>query len=144
MGYVMVPVPEEHADEIGQLVLSLSLRQKLNTVPPGAVASLVERVDDTDRAVLRSVAIARKVWLDVAEVLEATGIDRAEFLRRSDAINGVCREVGAPFALLIRDDGDDRHSVMVSAAVRADLIEQLAGSETSGAASSHTPSEELR
>jgi hypothetical protein len=82
MPYVMVPVPEEHVQEVMQLILSAAARAALEPWDEDSITELFHGVDELSRSLLSFVAravlagqelseadAARKIQLSVRETL---------------------------------------------------------------------------
>ncbi len=88
MTYVMVPVPEDHVEDVMQLILRLKARAALKDWDPDAVSSFYDDVDEDCRSVLSFVArgvINREEFAlgDVATMVELN-------VRET---NGIVREI---------------------------------------------------
>jgi hypothetical protein len=140
MPYVMVPVPEEHVQDVMKFVVQLISQASIEPWNEEAIAQLFEEIDEPARALLSTVAkgviggkplneadaaaVIGMTWREVAGMMRelndaaAAGAHPALLSRRSLSItlpNGRTREVRA---LAI----DDEIAQLVHAADRAQLL----------------------
>lgn len=87
MGYVMVPVPEEHVEEAMQMVLRITSRARLQEWDEAGLGSLFHEVDELTRSVLSAVARGTLAGGPVAdkEVADSIELTQREVL-------GIARE----------------------------------------------------
>lgn len=67
MPYVMVPVPEEHVEEVMQFILRAIARAALEPWDAEAITSVFEEVDEASRSLLAFVARAALEGTDLAD-----------------------------------------------------------------------------
>lgn len=121
MGYVMVPVPEEHAEEIGHFVMTLTLKGKLDAWPDGAVSGLLEACDDVDHRVLHALATSSAMWCTAPDIAAATAVEVDDLIARVEAMNAICYKRPAPPIVMVREDGGGRQSLLMSGRVRNEV-----------------------
>jgi hypothetical protein len=108
MPYVMIPVPEEHVEEVMQFVLRSIARAAIDPWDPESITEIFEQVDEASRSLLAFVArgsvdggeldaadAARKIQLTVRE---ATGI--------MNELNALTRDANRPTLILARSVTD--------------------------------------
>lgn len=102
MGYVMVPVPEEHAAELQQELMKLALRDSIAAWTEESLAGLVDQLDGGDRALLQELLRSPRSGNHRAlgSVAEAMGADDAVVMDTANAINAICSRKGWPPLLL--------------------------------------------
>lgn len=88
MGYVMVPVPEEHVEEAMQAVLRIASRARQTPWDQAGVTEVFLRVDEPTRSVLSTVARGASAGGSVADTKVAETI---EFPQRE--VLGIVREL---------------------------------------------------
>lgn len=91
MGYVMVPVPEEHVEEAMQVILRITSRARLTEWEADGIAEMFQQVDEPTRAVLSCVArsvLTGEVMSDV-DVSRVTELPQREILSIVREVNEV-------------------------------------------------------
>lgn len=95
MGYVMVPVPEEHVQEAMSVILRITNRARLSEWDAEAVSKLFASIDEPSRAVLSTVArasIASNTLSDV-EVASSTELPQREVMSIVRELNDSAAEL---------------------------------------------------
>ena len=98
MPYVMVPVPEEHVEEVMKFVLAAKERASLDPWDAESVGKLFLEVDEPTRSLLSFVARAALEGVELAEI-DAAG--RIQLTPRETAgimsdLNNLTREMARP------------------------------------------------
>jgi hypothetical protein len=88
MPYVMVPVPEEHVQDVMQFVLREVAKASLEPWDEGSVAELFSDVDEESRSLL---AYAARASISGKEISEAEAADLIQLRQREMA--GIMREL---------------------------------------------------
>lgn len=88
MGYVMVPVPEEHVEEAMQIILRITSRSRLEDWDAETVTTLFHEVDEPSRSVLSAVA---RGTAETGSVADQAVADSIEFTQRE--VLGIVREL---------------------------------------------------
>jgi hypothetical protein len=98
MPYVMVPVPEEHVEEVMEFILRARARAALVQWDGKLVADLFERVDEATRSLLSVVARATLAQDDLFETDAAKGIEFTvpETLAIMRQVNDLAKEENHP------------------------------------------------
>lgn len=94
MGYVMVPVPEEHVQEAMAVILRIINRARLSDWDAEALNRLFESIDEPSRAVLSAVArasVAGKTMADT-EVAAVTELPQREVMSIVRELNEAASE----------------------------------------------------
>ena len=138
MPYVMVPVPEEHVEEVMSFMLRAMSRANLEPWDEEGVTTLFEELDEFGRSLLafvgRSAANERDLSeTDAAKLLQLSSRETIAIVRE---INDLCRDAGRPSLVLrrtfaeVQPNGrtvdvpvlalDEEHIALVNAAVDAD------------------------
>lgn len=136
MPYVMVPVPEEHEQEVMQQILQLSLRESLNAWDPAVLVPFVRELAAVDRSLVDALADATSSGLRLtrAQVATRLGMDLGELTARADDLNRRSNDLGQPYLVLTAPgegpDDDLASQVLLVTKVAADLI--LGGVEDPG------------
>lgn len=122
MPYVLVPVPEEHEDELMEEVLKMSLRERLSAWDAEPLRALVGELEPSSRrlvTMLVEVSVDNR-RLSETEVATSLGIDVVELKEMVEAINSRCRAQSLPYLVLTApqqgpDDGVDLLITQVAA-----------------------------
>ncbi len=98
MPYVMVPVPEEHVEEVMQFMLRAISRANLTEWDDEAVASLFDQIDEFGRSLLAFVGRAASTEKDLPEadaarLLQLSPRETVAIVRE---INELCRDLDRP------------------------------------------------
>jgi predicted ATP-dependent protease len=88
MPYVMVPVPEEHVQDVMQFVLREVAKASLEPWDEGSVSKLFHEVDEEGRSLL---AYAARATISGKELSEADAADRLQLRQRE--IAGIVRDL---------------------------------------------------
>ncbi len=106
MGFVMVPVPEEHVEEAMTMILRISARARLKDWDQAALSELFHGLDEPSKSVLSAVARATlgKQTIDDLAVSEAIELTRREVLGITRECNEEANGLGFPPAVVIRQD----------------------------------------
>ena len=104
MPYVMVPVPEEHVEEVMQLILRASARAAQVDWDQESVTALYEEIDEESRALMSFVARAVLAGKDLTERDAAAMIElnTRETIGIVRDINEISRESAHPYILIQR------------------------------------------
>lgn len=106
MGFVMVPVPEEHVEEAMAMILRISARARLQEWEQGPFSDLFHSLDEPSKSVLSIVAratIAKNAIDDVA-VAEGIELTRREVLGITREINEQANGLGFPPVVVVRQE----------------------------------------
>lgn len=106
MGFVMVPVPEEHVEEAMTMILRISARARLKDWDQGALSELFHQLDEPSKSVLSVVGratLAKKTIDDVA-VSEAIEFTRREVLGITRELNEQAHASGFPALIVVRQE----------------------------------------
>lgn len=106
MGFVMVPVPEEHVEEAMTMILRISARARLKEWDQGALSELFHGLDEPSKSVLSTVARAMlaKTTIDDVAVAEAIEFTRREVLGITREINEQANALGYPPVVVVRQE----------------------------------------
>jgi hypothetical protein len=110
MPYVMVPVPEEHVEDVMQFILGAIARASVEPWTADSVAELFDDVDEASRSLLAFVA---RATLDGSDLPEADAARKLQLTMRESA--GIMNELKA------RTGGASRPS-LISANVVAERL----------------------
>lgn len=88
MGYVMVPVPEEHVQEAMAMILRITSRASLEPWDQESISSLFHSVDEPSRSVISAVSRATTAK---GAVFDADAAASIEMTTRE--VLGICREL---------------------------------------------------
>lgn len=119
--YVMVPVPVEHAEELQQEILKMSIRDSMGTWEPDVLASLYGELSDRERTLvdlLVEAALAghRLIRETVTEGLRA---DRAEVDALVDRINTRAHQRAQKWLIMVGPGPVDQPDTQVLAVTQA-------------------------
>lgn len=106
MGFVMVPVPEEHVEEAMTMILRISARARLKDWDQAALSELFHTLDEPSKSVLSVVGratLAKKAIDDVA-VSEAIEFTRREVLGITRELNEQANASGYPALIVVRQE----------------------------------------
>ena len=106
MGFVMVPVPEEHVEEAMTMILRISARARLKDWDQAALSELFHQLDEPSKSVLSVVGratLAKKAIDDVA-VSEAIEFTRREVLGITRELNEQANASGYPALIVVRQE----------------------------------------
>lgn len=78
MGYVMVPVPEEHVEETMQMILRITSRARLEPWDEVSTSGLFREVDEPTRSVLSTVGRSGRANGVVSDVEVADAIEMTQ------------------------------------------------------------------
>lgn len=106
MGFVMVPVPEEHVEEAMTMILRISARARLKEWDQGALSELFHGLDEPSKSVLSTVgrAMLAKTTIDDVAVAEAIEFTRREVLGITREINEQANALGYPPVVVVRQE----------------------------------------
>ena len=106
MGFVMVPVPEEHVEEAMTMILRISARARLKEWDQGALSELFHGLDEPSKSVLSTVgrAMLAKTTIDDVAVAEAIEVTRREVLGITREINEQANALGYPPVVVVRQE----------------------------------------
>lgn len=106
MGFVMVPVPEEHVEEAMTMILRISARARLKDWDQEALSELFHSLDEPSKSVLSAVARATlaKSSIDDVAVSEAIEFTRREVLGITRELNEQVNGLGYPPVVVIRNE----------------------------------------
>lgn len=110
MPYVMMPVPEEHEQELMNEILKISLRKSLSDWSEPSVRSVLDSSAPRSRELiaLLTQAAAHNRKLSRTEVAASLGADSIELRGLVDEINERCTDRSAPYLVLtVADDSSD-------------------------------------
>jgi hypothetical protein len=98
MPYVMMPVPEEHVEEVMQFILRAMARASIQSWDEPSIADIYHRVDEASRSLLAFVARASVDGEELAATDAARRIQLTprEALGIVNELNGVTREENRP------------------------------------------------
>lgn len=104
MPYVMVPVPEEHVEEVMTFMLRVKSRANLEPWDEESVKSIFDELDEFGRSLLafvgRSASNQRDLSeADAAKLLQLSSRETIAIVRE---INDLCRDAGRPSLILRR------------------------------------------
>ena len=93
MPYVMVPVPEDHVQDVMQFVVRLMSQAAIEPWTEEAIAQLFEEIDEPGRALLSAVAKCRGRWqsdheADAAAMIGMTWREAMGILRELNDVAG--------------------------------------------------------
>lgn len=128
MNYVMVPVPEHHAQAFNTWLLQVTMRAALASWNPERFRATAERLDDEERQIVKRIAQVRGFWLDAQTVADDLGYDVDDLLRRVHGMNHDCYEADTPGLVMVRaaeQSRNGRAAFMMDVAVRDDLVPML-------------------
>jgi len=106
MGFVMVPVPEEHVEEAMAMILRITARARLREWDQEAMNELFFGIDEASRSVLSIAArstLAKKVLTDV-EAAERIELTRREVLGVVREINEQANQMGCRPVVVVRNE----------------------------------------
>ena len=106
MGFVMVPVPEEHVEEAMRMILRISARARLKQWDQGAFSELFHSLDEPSKSVLSATAraaVAKKAIDDLA-IAEAIEFTRREVLGITRELNELANSLGYPPVVVVRNE----------------------------------------
>ncbi len=103
MGFVMVPVPEEHVEEAMRMILRISARARLKQWDQGAFSELFHSLDEPSKSVLSATARAAlaKKAIDDLSIAEAIEFTRREVLGIIRELNEQAGALGYPPVLMV-------------------------------------------
>ncbi len=106
MGYVMVPVPEEHVEEAMHAVLRIATRARQEPWDQAAVTDVFHAVDEPTRSVLSAVARGVTASGSIADTRVADAIEypQREVLGIVREVNERVRDEGRPPLVLVKMD----------------------------------------
>jgi hypothetical protein len=106
MGFVMVPVPEEHVEEAMAMILRITARARLKDWDQAAMSEVFHGLDEPTKSVLSVVARATAARNDIDDVgvAEAIEFTRREVLGIARELNEVATGAGYPPVIVIRND----------------------------------------
>lgn len=106
MGFVMVPVPEEHVEEAMTMILRISARARLKEWDQAALSELFHGLDEPSKSVLSAVARASlaKTTIDDVAVAEAIEFTRREVLGITREFNEQAGGLGYPPLVVVRQE----------------------------------------
>lgn len=128
MPYVMVPVPEEHEQEVMQEILQLSLRESLNAWDPAKLVPFVAGLDEVDRSLVTTLAEAtsRGQRLTRAQVAGRLGLELTRLTEVVEDLNRRSNELSQPYLVLTAPgegaDDDVASQVLLTTRVAAEII----------------------
>jgi hypothetical protein len=98
MQYVMVPVPEEHVEEVMQFILRAIARASIEPWDAESVTQVFHQIDEEARSLLAFVARAASDGsdLDAAEAARKIQLTVRESLGIMNDLNAIRREVNRP------------------------------------------------
>lgn len=104
MGYVMLPVPEEHVEAVMQFVLREMARASLQPWDDASVSQVYEEVDEATRSLLAFVARATTDGSDLSDAEAAAKIQLTvrETVGIMNELQVMTREAGRPALLTSR------------------------------------------
>lgn len=108
MGYVMVPVPEEHVEEAMQVVLRIASRARQAPWDQAGVTEVFLKVDEPTKSVLSTVARAASASGSIADtkVAEAIELPQREVLGIVREVNERVQSDGRPSLVVIKMDSE--------------------------------------
>ena len=104
MGYVMMPVPEEHVEAVMQFILRTMATASLEPWDLEAVSTLWDGVDEATRSLLAFVARAalEDIELSDAEVAAKVQLSVRETIGMMNELSGLTRDANRPALLSAR------------------------------------------
>lgn len=138
MPYVMVPVPEEHEQELMAEVLRMSLRKSLGEWEVEPLRAVFEESEPTARALITVLARASndKRTLSRKQIAEATGAASADLVGLSDQVNARCITRKMPYLILTAPEKDvggaATGEVLVIGSVAAQLLAPMLDAPDAG------------
>lgn len=106
MGFVMVPVPEEHVEEAMTMILRISARARLKEWDHAALAEVFHGLDEPSKSVLSAVtrATLAKNPIDDVGVADAIEFTRREVLGITRELNELANSLGYPPVVVVRNE----------------------------------------
>ena len=104
MPYVMVPVPEEHEDDVLQFLMGLQVQAAMNRWPEGALDRYLEALDDTERSIVAGIierSRQRRI-VPEADLAAATGLEPSVLSEQVQAMARRSWDANVP-ALVLTD-----------------------------------------
>jgi len=104
MPYVMIPVPEEHVEEVMQFILRAIARAAIEPWDAASVTELFEEVDEASRSLLAFVArgSADGGELDIADAARKVQLTVREITGIMNELNILIRDANRPNLIISR------------------------------------------
>ena len=106
MGFVMVPVPEEHVEEAMTMILRIAARARLKEWDQASFSEVCHELDEPSKSVLSAVtrATLAKNPIDDVGVAEAIEFTRREVLGITRELNELANSLGYPPVMVVRNE----------------------------------------